>query len=621
MLTLREQFRAAYELQRQDRLGDAERVYREILLRDPHCAAAWRGLGIVQHMSARHEDAIDSLKKAVALEPDSVGFRSNLAALLGSVGRHEEAATLLERTLEANPNFLEGWSNLAVACEKQSKYEQAAGACRECLRIRPEYAPAYAHLGRLLERQGKLVAAATSSDAALRLEPDRQDALRLSAHLHSELGDLPAVLHNLRRLKELLPDSSAVHSSLVYNLHYDDQLGPQELFDEHLAWARRHADPLRPLWRPHDNDRSPGRRLRVGYVSPDLREHTVTRFISAAIEHHDREQFEVICYSNSPREDATSHRLKAAATQWRHIDGLNDDRAAQLIRDDKIDILVDLRGHGLHNRLTLFARKPAPVQATMVGYFNGTGMSAMDYRITDQWQDPPGESEQYHVERLTRLPTGCWCYTADEDAPQVVPPPALARGHVTFGSLNKILKVSPRCAKTWAALLDAVPGSRLLLVAPGVDASDHVRESLVRWGIPTDRLIIVGKAAPRADYLRRLEQVDICLDPFPFNGITTTCDSLWMGAPVVTLNGRTSVSRAGRSILSAAGLGELVAQTELEFVQLASNLARDLDRLCELRDEMRQRLRSSSLLNHRAFAGALDAAFRQMWQGFCASSR
>jgi predicted O-linked N-acetylglucosamine transferase (SPINDLY family) len=361
------------------------------------------------------------------------------------------------------------------------------------------------------------------------------------------------------------------------------------------------------------------RRLKVGYVSPDFREHTVPRFISPVIKNHSRDRFEIYCYSNSDREDPTKSRLKGWADHWREIRKLSDEDVDRVIREDGIDILVDLRGHAADNRLLLFARKPAPVQVVMVGYFDTTGLSTIDYRITDQHQDPLGMSEQYHVETLARLPETSWCYAADDQAPDIAEPPALTTGFVTFGSLNKIIKVTPECARLWATVLEAVGNSRLMLVVPGQDSRQVIRDRLIRFGLPPDRVVLVDKAPTRNAYLNRYAQIDIALDTYPFSGITTTCDALWMGVPTVTLAGATSVSRASRSIMSAVELGEFAATTVIQYAQAAAALARDLARVTSLRAGMRERMRSSPLMNQAAFTGHLESAFSAMWARWVAT--
>src|SRR6185312_11483457 len=454
---------------------------------------------------------------------------------------------------------------------------------------------------------GRFLGAIGPLSIATRQRPADERSWRNLADCHVQIGDVEGFLNCCRQRLSGNPSDHAAHSAMLYSMHYAPEFGPAELYSAHLEWAGRHvgvcdsptavelpaASSNEPTWtsafrasRPAGTPASPPagtgrRRLRIGYVSPDFRSHTVTRFISPAIEHHDRERFEVFCYSNSSREDETTHRLKQWASGWRDISRLSDEQACKLIREDRIDILIDLRGHGAGNRLMLFARKPAPVQATMVGYFDTTGLSQMDYRITDAHQDPPArstgsgqaESDQFHTERLVRLGGSCWCYDPYGEWPEISDPPALKSGHVTFGCLNKVIKVSRPCAELWAEVLRQVPGSRLALVAQNADCAASVFERLKGYGFPVDRLDIWPKTATRTEYLERFNRIDISLDPFPFNGITTTCESLWMGVPIVSLGGVTSVSRSGQSILHSAGMKEWAMLKSKVYVERAVSVA------------------------------------------------
>ena len=337
--------------------------------------------------------------------------------------------------------------------------------------------------------------------------------------------------------------------------------------------------------------------------------------------HRDREAFELFAYSDVARDDAITATLRPLFDRWADTRGIADRALAENIRQDRIDILVDLRGHAADNRLPMFCLKPAPVQVNMVGYFDTTGLATMDYRITDEHMDPTGLTEQFHTEKLVRLPGSCWCYTADEETPDIAEPPVLKNGFVTFGSLNKIVKVSQPCGRLWARVLEAVPGSKLLLSVAGADAGGTVRRRLESYGISSDRLVIANKTRSRREYLQRFGEIDIALDTWPFNGITTTCDGLWMGVPCVSMEGQTTVSRAGKSLLHAAGLPELASDDAEGFVQVASALARDEQRLRELRRTMRERLLASPLMDHRGFARNLDAEFRRMWRAWCETRR
>jgi predicted O-linked N-acetylglucosamine transferase (SPINDLY family) len=411
------------------------------------------------------------------------------------------------------------------------------------------------------------------------------------------------------------PDAAAVHSDLLFNLHYDPAYSARQLYSEHVAWADRHARQFYPDTSPPKPDSVAPRRLRVGYVSAHLRGHPVTRFFEPVLQHHDRAAFEVFCYSDVVDPDSTTARLKAYGHVWRDVQGTPDERVAQTIREDQIDILVDLTGHMGGHRLLVFARKPAPVQVTYLGYPNTTGLATMDFRITDFVHDPPGTTEPFHTETLYRLDPCCWCYLPDEGDVAIQEPPSSVTGSVTFAALNKLLKVTPTMIRTWSLILDALPGSLLMTLASESAAADpSIRELFERNGIASDRLVTVGRMS-RERYLRQYQSADVALDTFPYNGHTTTCDALWMGVPVVTLAGDTHVSRAGLDVLTTVGLEALVTRTPDQYVRVAVDLARDRPRLNELRRTLRQRMRASPLCDAPGFTRRLEEAYRRMYHG------
>ena len=509
--------------------------------------------------------------------------------------------------------------------EKLGRPAEAASAYRTAIALRPNWPEPRFNLANALRACGRIHDAVGSYRAAVRLRPRYVKALANLAVALADEGELDESLACARRVVEIEPKSPAARSGLLYALHYSPRYDAEALYREHVEWGWRFCEPLLNKIRPHENDRdltagggcATCRKLRVGYVSPDFRQHTPPKFITAAFRHHDPDRFELFCYSDAPKTDAVTDRLKGMVEHWHETRKLSDSDLEQLIRQDRIDILVDLRGHAADNRLPLFARKPAPVQVNMVGYFNTTGLGTMDYRITDQHMDPPGVSEHLHTEKLMRMPHSCWCFTPDEDAPDVQEPPALKNGYITFGSLNKIVKVSEPCARLWAGVLEAVPNSRILLSVAGEDAAPIVRERRAGYGLPAHRIHILGKTSTAREYLERYHRIDVALDTIPFNGITTTCEGLWMGVPCVSLAGQTSVSRAGRSILHAANLPELAADSPEQFIGVATELANDLRRLRELRLTMRARLLASALMDHRRFARDLEFAYGQMWRAWC----
>lgn len=579
---------------------------------EPQSPEALRRLATAAFERGDLDEAIERLTQAVTASSSHVPYRVDLAALLSKADRPAEAISHLVAALQLKGDIPEVHNNLGVVLEQLGRFAEAAAACRNAIRLRPDFVQAHHNLGKALRKAGDPQGSLEAYRTAIRLRPDSiagHDGVLGAA---DDLGDANTACAALRRLVELQPDAPGVRSALLYTLHYHPDVGPAELYEAHCQWDhhfgmgdRRDAG--------FENAAASDRRIRIGYLSPDLRDHTVTRFIGAALKHHDRDRFEVFCYSNLDDPDQVTNRIQLQVEYWRDIVGMPDEQAERIIRDDRIDLLVDLRGHGSNNRLTVFARKPAPIQLNMVGYFDTTGMSAMDYRVTDAWQDPPGQSEQFHRERLIRMPHSFWCYIADGDAPPVTPPPSEQAGTITFGSLNKLIKVNEVCARLWAGVLEAVPGSRLLLAIASEQAADAIRARLAAAGLPADRLVLMPKAPSRREYLERFGQMDIALDPFPFNGITTTCDGLWMGVPCVSLTGPTTVSRAGRSILHAAGLGELSTTTPEAFVHTAAKLCRDRSRLREVRLGMRQRLLTSPLMDHVGFTRALESEYIRAW--------
>lgn len=571
--------------------------------------AEFAALGSRLLTTGRAQEAVEKFGRAVACDPQNPNHRINLAAAYGAVGRPDAAINQLIEAILIKGNIPELHNNLGASLTSLGRFDEAAAAYRNAIALRSDYVEAHKNLAKLLERTGQLGASAAGYAEVLRLSPSDSVGLHGLAGVSADIGDVEETIRCYRRLLALHPSVAAVRSSLLYTLHYSAAYGPAELFTEHAEWGRLFCAPTPSA---PDINRS-GRRVRVGYVSPDFREHTVPRFISAALEHYDRTEFEVFCYSDVSKPDQTTARLRASVQNWKDTRSLSIQSLADEIRADGIDILVDLRGHAAENRLPLFGCRPAPVQVSMVGYFDTTGLPTMDYRVTDQHMDPPGQTEQYHTERLVRLPASCWCYTADAETPGIEEPPARANGYVTFGCLNKLAKISPQCADSWAKTLELVPGSKLLLPVSGrPDSAGFMVQRLEAAGIPSNRLVLCEKAVNRNDYLRRFNEIDIVFDTYPFNGITTTCDGLWMGVPHVSLSGATSVSRAGRSILCAVGLPDAVAITSAEFARVASELADDLDRLRALRVSMRDRMRNSPLMDAPAFAQNLEAAYREM---------
>lgn len=573
-------FALALEHHRAGRLAEAERGYRAILHVQPQHADSLNLLGVIAMQTGNLESAFTLVQRAVALRPDAPLCRNNLGQVLERLGRDDEAARCYETAIALDPGYAEAYNNFGFLRHRQDRLVDAEALYAKAIELDGEYAEPYTNRGNLLKDRGEI-------DAAI------------ASH---------------RRAVELRPDLSALHSNLLLTLHYHPDFLPADLEREHRAWAERHVTPLAALRRPHDNGSEPDRRLRIGYVSPDFREHPVARFMLPLLLEHDRQQVEVFAYSDVTAPDPVTGLIRVRVDQWRDSASLGDEQLAKAVRADGIDILVDLAAHSGRNRLLTFARKPAPVQVTYLAYCGGTtGVDAIDYRVTDRFLDPPGEANHYN-EASMHLPHCYWCYSA----PALGGRPAMERGTgpPTFGCLNNFAKVTDVTLNLWTRLLQRVPEARLLVYARTEAHRDRVRRALREASVDEARAAFVGRQS-LAGYLETYRMIDVALDPYPYGGGTTTCDALWMGVPVISLAGPTGVARAGSTLLSNVGLEHLVARSEEQYVELATALIRDQSGLTELRDDLRRRMESSPVMDAPQFARDFEAALRTAWRTWC----
>jgi protein O-GlcNAc transferase len=607
---------------------------------------------LAHHRAGRSREAEALCRKVIARKPMHDRALFMLSALLFEAGRFEETSRYLERlvTIAPHPEYL---TNLGEAYRRQGELEAAAAACQRALAADPDLPEAHHNLGLTLMNAGAPAAALPHLERAEALRPGSahfqvslawglwglhrvdeaivhcRQALALAPDLasaHHQLGnaltdqgDRGGAIASYRRAVALDPADHDAHSNLILVALTDPSYDAAKLGSEARAWARLHAEPLRGHRRPHTNDTDPERRLRVGYVSPDFRSHPARQFLLPLLRHHDPAAFEVYLYSSVERPDGATEEYRAwAGDRFREIRRLDDVSAAELVRRDRIDVLVDLAVHGAGHRLRVFACKPAPVQMTWLGYAGTTGLDTIDYRITDSFLDPPGTSLDAYAEASWHLPETFWCYDALEAGLPVGPLPALAAGLVTFGCLGSPRKVQPEVVSLWTRVLSAVPGSRLMMYAEQ-HAHEAIRRAFAAAGVRADRVELGGRVA-RRQYLQRYNRIDVGLDTFPFAGGTTSLDALWMGVPVVTLSGGSALHRAGVSIAMNLGLPELVASSQEEYVAKAVHLARDVERLSQLRAQLRPRLEASPLGDAARFARHLEAGYRAAWKRHCVAS-
>ncbi|HMD54766.1 MAG TPA: tetratricopeptide repeat protein [Phycisphaerae bacterium] len=597
--------------------AQTEELCRQILKVQPNHPDALNLLGVIETLKGRHLIAAELIGRAIGMNPLANTYYNNLSVVRNSMGQHDAAIEAGREALRLRPDFADALYNVGNAYRDKNQLDLAMGEYRKAIKANPNYVMAYHELGSLLVQEGQLEEAVALFQQALKIKPDYANAQYSLGNAYKDMGRIEEAIDAMRAATKLKPDISLYHSMMILTMHLRVDGDARAIRNELKEWNKRHAEPLKKLILPHVNDRDPERRLKIGYLAAEFREHVVGWNLLPLLGGHDHEKFEIFCYSAVMRPDDVTRRIESMADVWRNIAGAGDEQAAQMIRNDRIDILVDLALHTLGNRLKIFAQKPAPVQMTYLGYVGSTGMDTIDYRLSDPYLDPPDADLSVYSEQTVRLPETYWCYQPGGSPPDVGPVPALAAGHITFASMNNFAKVSDPASELWMQILNAVPNSRLLIYAHRGSHRDAVQQRFIRAGIAPERMEFTGRQ-PWPDYMKTYNRIDIGLDPFPYNGGITTCDSLFMGVPVVTLSGHTAFGRAGTSLLTNVGLTELIAQTPEEYVRITVKLANDLPRLKKLRSGLRQRIKKSPLMDAERFAKNIEAAYRDIWRRYAA---
>jgi protein O-GlcNAc transferase len=646
-------YQQALEHHRARRFAEAEKLYTAILAADPGHVDSLHMIGQLASQTNRADVGIQLISQAIRIKGDVPVFYCSLGNALAESGRIAEARQCFERALALEPGFPDALTGLgyvyrslgnadeALRCYSAiiaagfntadarnnlggllldlNRPDQAIHHLTEAIRQNPEHAGAHNNLGSALRETGRLDESVGHYREALRLKPDYVAAWSNMAGLLKTRGDIPAAIENYKTAIRLQQDFVAAHNSLIMLLGYSAEVPHEALVDQ----ARRFNDDVAaPVLRRRAfaNTPDPERRLRIGYVSGDFRDHAVNYFFEPLLQHHGKDRCEFFGYANMLAEDEVTARLKPKFDHWRNIRELSDDAAADLIEADGIDILVDMSGHMAGNRLMVFARKPAPIQATWLGFTTTTGVQAIDYRISDVYADPPGMTEHFNTETLWRLPATFCCYQPRAGIPDPIDhPPRDDNGYTTFGCFNNFTKVSDRTLKRWAEILTRVTDARLLLEIVGIDGEGFRRETearLLHLGLPLDRVILEPRR--RSNQYVLYNKIDIALDPFPFNGGTTTLDALWMGVPVIALAGEYFTARMGVTILNNVGLPEMIGDDEAAYADLAVRLASDPSKLRAIRGDIRQKMMNSRMMDFAAFASDMEAAYRGMWQTWCA---
>jgi predicted O-linked N-acetylglucosamine transferase (SPINDLY family) len=611
---------------RAGRLPQAELLYRQARALAPKSFDALHLSGLLAYQQARIAEAIELLGRAHRIEPQAHTCEMRYAVALLAARRGPEAEKHLRHAVTVKPDFHEAWDNLAYGLKLQDRLSEAVACHERSVALKPDHAPGWYNFGLTLASLGRLKEALACHDRARAADPSYALAIFGRAQALHRANRIAEAVAEYGRFIARQPRNLEARSHRLMAMLNLPELSAETIFAEHVAYGRAaeavHGAATGLATRaeavPASEGRADARKLRVAILSPDLREHSCAYFLEPLLEHLPADGFEVLLYHDHFREDAVSRRLAARAAQWRNFIGQPAETVEATIRADAPDILVDLAGHtGMSNRLPLFVRRLAPLQVTYLGYPDTTGLTAMDVRLTDEIADPAGSADRRATEKLVRFAPCAWTYRPTGDAPEVAPSPGRANGGITFGSFNSVGKVTDRTLACWARLLARVPGARLLLKGEGFQVADE-REAflarLVRAGFSPEAVELVGRTPDTRSHLALYGRVDIALDPWPYNGTTTTCEALWMGVPVVTLTGERHIARVGTSLVTAAGHPEWAAASEADYERIAVDLAHAPERLAAIRAGLRADLARGPLLDHAGQARRWAAALRAEWR-------
>jgi predicted O-linked N-acetylglucosamine transferase (SPINDLY family) len=608
-------------LREQGKKDEAIVSYERALALKPEFPDALNNLGAV-YLSKRDRDKAEELyKRALSADPNHADTLVNMGNLNQAEGHLDDAIKFYQRAITVRPNFDALISLGNIYGLKNLPYE-ALAYYQEAFKLQPDSPAALSNMGAVFSKLDRYDDAVAFLEKAISIDPHFFHAFDNLGGVYKNLGSLDKAIEYYKKGLAVSGCDAGIYSNLLLTMVYADSVSPEELANTARQYGEKVADPLIRK-RPFLNNKDSSRKLRIGYVSPDFRNHPVSYFFEPLLKLHNREKFEVYAYANLRDTDEVTDRLQKEFDHWRDIGFLNDNKVADMIEADKIDILIDLAGHTGYNRLKVFALKPAPVQVSWLGYPATTGMNAIDYRITDAYAEPEGMTEHLNTEKLWRLPDIFCCYQPHENSPAVIDhPPFEDNGYITFGCFNNFSKVTDDVLKTWSKIMEQVPESRLLLEIAGIDRPvfrAEAEERLRKAEIPIERVTLERRS--RVNQFVLYNKIDIALDPFPCNGGTTSMDTLWMGVPLVTLAGKHFVSRMGVTILTNAGLPELIAKDTDEYVEIAVNLAKDHAHLKKLRHGLRDKFADSPAMNQQIFAENMEAAYRKMWEKWCAEGQ
>jgi protein O-GlcNAc transferase len=638
------------------RLEEAENCYRLALRSKPDYAEAHNNLGLLLLAMGRLDDAENCYRQALKRFPDNADWQNNLANILWDKGMHSDAEAQFRLVLQHTPDYAEAHYNLGLLLCEMGRLSEAEASYRQALQIKPDYAEAYNNLGNTLKDMGRFVEAEASYRQVLQLKPENAETYNNLGTIFNELAKLDEAEAHYQRALMLKPDYAEAHnnfgntlkdmgrvneavasyhralqlkenytdalSNLLLTLTYSSGVASSDILEEARRYSQMADRKVKERYSSWECTQQP-ERLRVGLVSGDLRNHPVGHFLENLLSNIDPNSIELIAYPTAANADELTARIRPYFSTWKPLLGHNDAAAAHMIHTDGVHVLLDLAGHTAHNRLPVFSWKPAPVQVAWLGYLGTTGVQQMDYVIADQWTAPNTE-EMNFSEKILRLPESYLCFTPPDVDVQIAPLPALTNGYITFGSFNNLLKMNDDVVALWSQILLATPSSRLYLKTKQLQEHSIQQSVIARFtehGIDANRLILEGQVAGRQAHFASYQKMDIALDPFPYPGVTTSVEGLWMGVPMLTLNGDRFVSRQGVSLLQNAGLSDWIANNSSDYVAKAVAHAADFGRLATLRSKLRQQVMDSPIFDGTRFARNFEKALWGVWQQWCTTTR
>lgn len=597
---------------RLNRFSKAKEYCEHAVYLNPDFHDAWFNLAQAYTQLEEQEKAISAYLKISNQYPAYCTVLCNIGLLLQRQGHLQSAVESHRKALNISPDNIENLVGLGKALMLGGDIHEAEACYKKALRSAPGHVSANNHLGHFYSLHGLYTQASSCFNAAIKSDPGSAEShINLALSLSAQARHTDAEKHFLKAL-DIDPSSCRARSAYLFSLNYykEDRV---EIAEEHKRWAPASACTPHPIHKPCNTSR----RLKIGYISQDFRKHSVASFIEPVLEAHSKAVVDIYCYADIANPDNTTERLKRLSHHWRDIHAMPTEHSSKLIREDGIDILIELGGHTSHELLPVLSERPAPVQITYLGYPNTTGMSSIDYRITDTLSDPEPEADLTHSEKLIRMPNGFLCYRPEPDSPNISLTPYLKNNEITFGSFNKFSKVTEKTIKCWASILNAVENSKIILKSDCFSDKafqNRVHDIFSKYAIGKSRILLMEKTPEQNKHLETYNRIDIALDPFPYNGTTTTCEALWMGVPVITLLGNTHAGRVGSSILRQTGLGEWCAESTNDYIETAIKLGSDVFLQAYDRENTRRIMARSALCDNKTFTHELESIYLSIWK-------